>query len=100
MSEKERMINKTEKLTLIEGKFLHEEARDILMNIFSGKISFHQLKNFSSQERFGKDDETAKKRIPELQKEVQKLQEILAEAKAGNKKLIITSEINIALSND
>ena len=93
-------MNKTEKLNLIEGNFSDVEAKDILMNIFSSKINFHQLKNFSSQERFGKDDETAKKRIPELKVEIERLKQILSEAKAKNKKLVISSEINISFSND
>lgn len=93
-------MNKTEKLTLIEGVFLHDEAKEILMNIFSAKVNYHQLKNFSSQERFGQDDETARKRIPALRAEMEKLQEILSEAKLNNKKLEVRSEINISLSNE
>ena len=56
-------MTKTENLTLIEGIFLAEEARDILINIFSTKINFHELKNFSSLEKHGKEDKTAQKRI-------------------------------------
>lgn len=91
---------KNKKLKLIEGKFLHDEAKEILRNIFSAKINFHQMKNFSSQERFGKDDKTAVKKIPILKKELVKLDKILAEAKAKNLNLVITSEINILLSAD
>ena len=91
---------KNKKLKLIEGKFLHDDAKEILRNIFSAKINFHQMKNFSSQERFGKDDKTAVKKIPILKKELVKLDKILAEAKAKNLNLVITSEINILLSAD
>lgn len=90
-------MNKTEKLTLIEGEFLNEDAKDILVNIFSTKIHFHEMKNFSSQERFGKQDEIAKTRIPALKKEIEKVLQILSEAKSNNKKVMITSEINISL---
>ena len=93
-------MSKNKKLKLIEGKFLHDEAKEILRNIFSAKINFHQMKNFSSQERFGKDDKTAVKKIPVLKKELVKLDKILSEAKAKNMNLIITSEINILLSVD
>ena len=88
-------MNNIEKLNLIEGNFSNEEAKEILMNIFLTKIHFHEMKNFSSQERFGKDNETAEKRIPELKKELNKVLHIISEAKANNKKLVITSEINI-----
>ena len=93
-------MHKTEKLILIEGTFLHGEAKEILMNVFTTKINYHEMKNFSSQERFGKEDATAKKRIPALKKETDRLLKILAEAKANNKQLIINSEIVISLSND
>lgn len=92
-------MNKTENLTLIEGVFLSEEAKDILMSIFSSKINCHNLRNFSSKELYGKEDETAQKRIPELKKELDKLQVILAEAKEKNAKLHIHSEIIISLTN-
>jgi hypothetical protein len=91
------IMNKTEKLTLIEGVFLHDEAKDILMNIFSAKVNFHKVKNIFSNERFGKDDETARKRIPSLINEMVKLHELLAEAKDNNKKLVVKSEIIISL---
>lgn len=94
------IMTKTEKLRLIEGIFLAEEAKDILINIFSTKINFHELKNFSSLEKHGKEDKTAQKRIPELKREMEKLNEILSEAKAMNKKIMVSSEIKISLSND
>ena len=93
-------MNKVEKLTLIEGDFIFDEAKEILINMFSSKINFHNIKNWSSQERFGKDDEIAQKRIPALRNEMKKLEEILLEAKAKNKKLMITSQINISLLED
>jgi hypothetical protein len=93
-------MNKIEKLNLIDGVFSTEDAKDILMNIFSAKINFHQLKNFSSQERYGKDEDTARKRIPKLKNEIEKSLEIIAEAKAKSKRLVISSEINIQFSED
>ncbi len=85
------------KLKLIEGVFQQEDAKEILMKIYSDKINFHQLKDFSSQERFGKNDEIAQKRIPALQIEIEKLREILSEASDKNKKLQISTEIKIEL---
>ena len=90
-------MNKIEKLTLIEGDFIYDEAKEILISMFSSKINFHNIKNWSSQERFGKDDEIAQKRIPALRNEMKKLEEILLEAKAKNKKLMVTSEIKISI---
>lgn len=90
-------MKNTEKLNLIEGDFSYEEANEILSNMFSSKINFHNIKNWSSQERFQKDDEIAQKRIPALKIEMAKLQTILSEAKANNKRLVVNSEINITL---
>jgi hypothetical protein len=93
-------MKNTEKLTLIDGNFTYNEAKDILSNIISSKINFHNMKNWSSQERFGKDDEVAQKRIPALKKEMEKLQTILSEAKKHDKKLVLSSEINIILMDE
>lgn len=90
-------MNKIEKLSLIEGNFSCDEAKEILANIFLTKIHFHEKKSFSSQVRFGKEDEIALKRIPDLKNEMDKLFQIILDAKSNNKKLIITSEINISL---
>jgi hypothetical protein len=92
-------MNNIEKLNLIEGRFSDEEAKEILMNIFSTKINFHNIKNLSSQVRYGTDDETANKRISELNKEIEKLSLIISKAKSKNKKLEISSEIRVSLSD-
>ena len=87
----------SETLTIIDGNFTYEDAKEILTEIFSSKINFHKIKNWSSQERFGKEDKIAQKRIPALINEMEKLQAILSEAKKYNKQLVISSEINIVL---
>lgn len=93
-------MNNSEKLTLIEGEFSDDEAKEILTSIFFSKINFHNIKNWSCNERFGTDDKIAQRRIPELRKEIVKLLEILSVAKAKNSRLIITSEINIKLVDE
>jgi hypothetical protein len=90
-------MNIIENLTLIDGNFSEVEASEILIPIFSSKINFHKIKNWSSQERYGEDDEIAQKRIPKLKNEIEKLQKILSEAKAKNKRLLVSSQINISL---
>ncbi|MGM9509422.1 hypothetical protein ACS5NO_16920 [Larkinella sp. GY13] len=93
-------MNKLETLSLIEGNFSVEEAWEILMALYSAKINFHRMRDFSSRERFGRPDEAAQKRIPELQKEKEKVSQIVSEAKSKNKRLIITSGIELCLSDD
>jgi hypothetical protein len=89
-------MKKNETLRIIDGNFNYDEAKEILMNILSSKINFYCLKNWSSQERFGIEDVSAQKRIPALRNEVKKLEEILSEAKAKNKQLVVSSDINIS----
>ena len=89
-------MKKNETLIIIYVNFSYDEAKEILMNILSSKINFYCLKNWSSQERFGIEDVSAQKRIPALRNEVKKLEEILSEAKAKNKKLVVSSDINIS----
>lgn len=90
-------MNKNENLSLIEGEFTPEEAREILINIFSKKVNFHERRNFSSQERFGKDDPIALKRIPELKQSIEKITTLMSEASANDKQVVISSQINIQL---
>ncbi len=84
------------KLIFIDGNFSPQESKEILMNIFRSKIQFHKSKNFSSSERFGKNDDIAEKRIPELQKSIEVLNEILNQAEKDNLRLEIKSEISIS----
>jgi hypothetical protein len=87
------------KFKLIEGRFSTEEAKEILTNIFSEKINFHLMKNFSSQERFGKDDENATNRIHQLKLELERLKDLLSNGTAEKKTLTISSEINISFTD-
>lgn len=93
-------MNKVEKLILIEGDFSQDDAKEILSNIFSSKIHFHNLKNWSSKERFGKENEIAQKRIPALKKEMEKLQAIFSEANTINKKVFLSSVVNITTMDE
>ena len=93
-------MNKIEKLKLIEGDFSFNEAKEILTSMFNSKINFHNIQNWSSQERFGKDDETAQRKVRLLKNEIEKLEEIILNAKSQNKKLVIKSEIIISLKED
>ena len=93
-------MNKREKLTLIEGKFTGEETKEIITSIFSSKINFHNLKNWSSNERYGKDDEIAQSRIPALKKEMERVLEIVSDKKVKNYRFEITSHINISILDE
>lgn len=89
-------MNSDKNFSLIEGLFTAEEAKEILLNIFSAKIQFHQLKNFSSIERFGRKDEASCHRIPVLKDNIATILEILKQAN-DPKKVKISAEITIKI---
>jgi hypothetical protein len=84
-------------LTLVEANFAPDEAEEILMKLFADKLNFYKIKNWSSRERYAKDDEVAQLRIAALHEEVDKLKAILSEAKNQDKNLVVSAEIKIML---
>lgn len=90
----------TETLTVINDRFTNEEAKDVLLHLFNSPINFYNIKNWSSQERYRKDDAVSQERIPALKKEIEKLQEILKQSKSQNKKLLVSTEITISFADD
>lgn len=89
-----------QKLTLINGTFKPDQAKEILSKIFADKIKYHEVKNFSSQIRHGKDNKVSVKRIPELKESIEKLSEIVEAAKKAKKKLVISSDVHIEMIDE
>jgi|TARA_R110000737_G_scaffold122420_1_gene154340 hypothetical protein len=92
-------MSKIEKLKLIEGTFTSADAKEVLMNVFSSKINFHERRNFSHQERYGADDEHAAKRISSLNDSIESLLNLISEAEKNNRTLQISSDIIITFSD-
>lgn len=92
-------MNISEKLRLIEGSFENDEANELLVAIFSYKINFYKLKNLGFYARYGSDSDEAQQNIIALTNEMQKLQSLLAAARAQNKKLSISSQVLISVSD-
>ncbi len=90
-------MQKEEKHPIIKGEFLPSEAKSILMNILNNKIKFHEMRNFSSVERYGKADDNAVKSIARLENISVEVEKILADAEASNKRLSILAELNIQI---
>ena len=88
-------MKKKHEFKLIAGEFTPQDAKEVLMNLYTSKINFHLMKNFSSMERFGKNDETADKRIPELKSSMKAIAAIIEEASDQQKKLLVTATVNI-----
>ena len=80
---------------LIDGRFSAAEANHVLLDLVGSKIQYHEMENFSSRERFGKDAPRSAKRLKALRKlkgDLKKLFEVAAEQQ---QQLKITSNIEI-----
>jgi histidinol phosphatase-like PHP family hydrolase len=82
---------------LVRGEYSAEEAKEIVSNLIMQKINFHNLRDFSSRERYGKADEISLKRIEELKESRQLMFEIIEAAKEDGKAVKINSSITIEL---
>ena len=88
-------MEKNNKVTLIDGTFNTAEAKDVLINMFTMKINFHQQKNISHIERFEKPDEAAKEKVSFLKSELAKLETLIENAGSNNAALKVTAAIHI-----
>ena len=82
---------------LIDGYFTIEDARELLVDLFSRKTNFHEIKNFSANERFGKDDPVHVNRITALSRSMDQLTALFREIEGSNKKLIVRSVVSIVV---
>ncbi|MCX6206311.1 MAG: hypothetical protein NTZ19_08690 [Bacteroidetes bacterium] len=86
-------------IPLMEGNYTNIEAREILVNLFLTKIRFHEMKNFSSKERFGIEDVTSVKKVVDLKNSLAKINELLIGVNKSHQRITITSTIDISVSD-
>lgn len=84
---------------LINGQFTPEDARELLVDLFSRKTNFHEIKNFSANERFGKDDPVHVNRIAALTNSMEQLNELFREVNGSGKRLVIRSIVSISIND-
>jgi hypothetical protein len=84
-------------LSLINGVYSSEEAKEILMNIFASKIQFHELKNLRSIVTRDTEDEISTLRVRQLKQAVEQFNELMKQAEENNLELAIQSSIQISL---
>jgi len=82
---------------LIHGTFSASESAKILFDLISSKIQFHNMENFSSQERFGKDAPHSQKRIQALRKVQGSLKKIFDAAEKKDLQLKIEGSVKITI---
>jgi hypothetical protein len=84
---------------LVKGDFSTNAAKEILLNLIDQKISFHNLRDWRSQEKYGKPDEHSLKRINELKESRATILEIIQVAKEEGLTLNINANISVELTN-
>ena len=92
---KRNTMNTNENVTLINGVFTPDEAKEVLLTLLNHKINFHRMRNFSAEERFGKPDAISTKRLEELYQSRTQVLNLLDEAASAGYKLEIESLVNI-----
>lgn len=100
---KKTILQKEEKstleinLNLISGDFTPEDAKEILNELITEKINFHERKSLSSQIRFGYKDEATTKRVVELKSLREYVNEKIKEAQYQQKNVRIISDLQLEL---
>lgn len=100
---KKTILQKEEKstleinLNLINGDFTPEDAKEILNELITEKINFHERKSLSSQIRFGYKDEASIKRVVELKNLREYVNEKIKEAEYQSKNVRIISDLQLEL---
>lgn len=93
-------MKKTETIDLIKGTFTPSEAQELLLDLLNSKINFHNKKDFSSRERFGKPDaESAQKlnHLTECRNKVRTLISTLIDEDNEEKSVTLNSTIEIII---
>lgn len=87
----------TQSYCLIDGVFLPDEARQVLMTLIHDKISYHQRSDWSRRERLGETDPPGTQRVDQLIATREALKAVLVDAEALGLKLVINCNIDITL---
>lgn len=93
-------MKKTETIDLIKGTFTPRDAREVLLSLLNSKIKFHQLKDWSSRERFGTPDAESEQRLKSLKDARSKTETLLSTliSKDNNEKSVtLNSTIEIII---
>lgn len=85
------------KLSLINGIYSPEEAKEILMNVFASKIQFHELKNLRSIVTNDAEDPSSVLRVRQLRQAIDEFNLLLKQAEENNLELSINSLIEISV---
>lgn len=80
-------MKKVYEIDLINSLFSKEEATELILGLIDYKIDVHSRKNFSSQVKFGQEDEDSKYRLEKLNASRAAIKELLDDANSSHFKL-------------
>lgn len=90
-------MKQTESIDLVRGTFTPSDAREILFQLLDSKINFHNLKNLSSRERFGKPDFDSEKRLEQLRESRKRVETIVSRSAEERRSVSISSSIELTV---
>lgn len=93
----DHLSSKYQQLKLINGEFSSSDAKEILLQLFSDKIKYHQIRYIGKLERFGEIDNVSAKRLPELKQQVQNIFDIFQDENIQNASIKIQATIHIEI---
>lgn len=96
--ETKHFLKEHTELELIKGEFSPEDARDILLQLFTDKINYHQARNLSSLERFGKLNEISVRRLPELKLQIKRINDLFLKGDFSGNTIKINASVNIEIT--
>lgn len=88
---------KQENFNLIQGEFSPNDALSIVTDLYSKKINFHELKNFSQLIQFGAKDSATNHRILALKEAKKQASEFINSAKIGGRSVRVKASISIEI---
>lgn len=84
-------------IRLLDGDFNAHEAKEILINLLTDKIRFHEKRSFSLMERTGVHDEVSENRIKSLKEEVINLIAFFDELENSDNTVQLDSTISLKI---
>ena len=80
---------------LVDGRFNVADANLLLMELLRFKIGFHEQKLFSDYNEFNRDNSNSKKRIATLNRTLQEVRRLMADAKGAGMEVEITCMVQV-----
>lgn len=85
-------------IPLLDGELSPSTSREYVLELLTELQNHHSLRNFSHQERFGKNEPLSEKVLTELADTLEKAKHLLSQGQFSDSPFIIESSIRIKFS--